>query len=135
MTYLFENSKDQPYTEGTFSKFFTDVFKKELNQAIGLLTIRHLYVTYIMSKNPSMAEKQLVAYNMGSSVQQQAAVYNIATPESDHLAKDAKVKTAMASIRDAAKKVVEAVKDNPELVAEMRELFKSVYETVSSFAD
>lgn len=134
-TYLFENSKDQPYTEGTFSKYFTDVFKKEMNHAIGLLTLRHLYVTYIMSKNPSHAEKERVAYNMGSSVAQQSATYNIASTSTDHATKDARVKAGMASIREASKKVLEAVKNHPELVTEMRELFKSLYDTVASFAD
>jgi hypothetical protein len=133
-TYLFENTKNEPYTEGTFSKFFTDTFKTELNHSIGLQTLRHLYVTYIMAKNLSHAEKEKIAYNMGSSVAQQSSTYNIASTSTDHATKDAKVKAGMASIREASKKVLEAVKGNPDLVAEMKELFDSIYSTVSSFA-
>jgi hypothetical protein len=108
-TYLFENSKGESYQSSTFSKYVSDMFKRHLGVGLGVTDLRHLYVTFILSKNPSMHERQRVAEEMGHSTELQS-MYNIATSESQHSANEAQVQHKATTVREAKQKILDLLK-------------------------
>jgi hypothetical protein len=96
--YLFENTLGAPYVSGTFSKFFTDVFKKKLGASLGVNSIRHLKITDFNRSNPSIAQKEQLAYEMGNSVEMQG-LYNIATTPAQLAIKKGKIQSTLAEIK------------------------------------
>lgn len=108
-TYLFENTKGESYTSATFSKYFTDIFKKHLGTGLSVNDLRHLYVTMVLAKNPSMHERQEVALQMGHSIDLQN-FYNIATSPAEHAAKEAKEHNKAATVKGSKQKILDLLK-------------------------
>jgi hypothetical protein len=69
--WIFQNTNADPYTSGTFSKLLSDAFKKNLHASLSLNSLRHLKISAFNRTNPSLREREQLAWEMGSSVQLQ----------------------------------------------------------------
>jgi uncharacterized protein YlxP (DUF503 family) len=133
--YLFENSKGESYQSSSFSRYVSDTFKRHLGVGLGVTDLRHLFVTFTLSKNPSMHERRRVADEMGHSTELQS-MYNIATNEIQHAANEARHNATLATIKESRKKIDDLLKSITEIsqIPTVRgqidevvvELFKSV---------
>lgn len=66
-----KNNKNKVISQSNFSHLISNVFKKVYNIPISLRYLRMSHITYLLNKNPSIKEMELLAYKMGHSKEEQ----------------------------------------------------------------
>ena len=66
-----KTDKNKVIAHSNFSHLISNVFKKVYNIPISLRYLRMSHITYILNKNPSIKEMELLAYKMGHSKEEQ----------------------------------------------------------------
>jgi hypothetical protein len=119
--YLFQNTNQDSYTSGTFSKYVTDTFKRVLKTSLGCNGLRHLKITALLATNLSIKAREELAYQMGNSAEIQQ-VYNIATTPAQLEAKEAEKNAKLQQIKDLREQVDKCIKKISQLSQEIVEL-------------
>jgi hypothetical protein len=119
--WLFQNTNADPYTSGTFSKLLSDAFKKNLHASLSLNSLHHLKITDALAKNPSMRERDELAWKMGSSVAMQA-FYNQPNTDATRAAKEAEKNVKLAEIKKLREQIDSSIKKIAQLSQELAEL-------------
>jgi hypothetical protein len=119
--YLFENTNQDPYTNGTFSKCVIDTFKRAMKTSLGVNGIRHLKITAFLATNPSIKAREELAYQMGNSAEIQA-FYNIATTPEQAAAKEAERNEKLDQIKNLRKQIDANIRKIAQLSQEITEL-------------
>lgn len=66
-----KNNKNKVISQSNFSHLISNVFKKVYNIPISIRFLRMSHITYLLNKNPSIKEMELLAYQMGHSKEEQ----------------------------------------------------------------
>lgn len=66
-----KNNKNKVISQSNFSHLISNVFKKVYNIPISIRYLRMSHITYLLNKNPSIKEMELLAYKMGHSKEEQ----------------------------------------------------------------
>lgn len=66
-----KNNKNKVISQSNFSHLISNVFKKVYNIPISIRFLRMSHITYLLNKNPSIKEMELLAYKMGHSKEEQ----------------------------------------------------------------
>jgi hypothetical protein len=119
--FLFENTNHDPCTSGTFSKYVTDTFKKVLGVSLGMNNIRHLKVTDFNKGNPSLRQREELAWQMGSSVALQN-YYNQPDTDATRAARAAEKNDKLAQTKKSREQVDSCIKKIAQLSQELIDL-------------
>lgn len=119
--YLFQNTNGDSYTSGTFSKLLTDTFKRNLHASVGLNSLRHLKITDFNKTNPSVRQREQLAWEMGNYVATQQA-YNQPDTDLTRAAKEAEKNAKLAEIKKLREIIDSSIKKISSLSQELSEL-------------
>jgi hypothetical protein len=119
--YVFENTNQEPYTSGTFSKLLSDTLKRNLHASLSLNSLRHLKITNFLAQNPSLREREQLAWEMGSSVTMQA-VYNQPDTEATRAARAAEKNVKLAEIKKLREQIDLSIKKIAQFSHKITEL-------------
>jgi hypothetical protein len=119
--FMFENTNQEPYTSGTFSKLLTDTLKRNLHCSLSLNSLRHLKISDFNQKNPSVREREQLAWEMGSSVALRA-FYNQPDTEATRAAREAEKNAKLAEIKKLREHIDASTKKIFQLSQELAEL-------------
>jgi integrase len=71
--YLFVNTKDNPYSDATYTVFSNNTLKEIFGrEGANVSMLRHAYITHFQGRNPTFEEKVKISQAMGHSVGMQA---------------------------------------------------------------
>jgi hypothetical protein len=115
--FIFEKKNKDPYTSGTFSKLLSDTLKRNLKVSLSLNSLRHLKITSFLAQNPSLREREQLAWEMGSSVAMQA-VYNQPDSQATRAAREAEKNAKLAEI----KRLREQIDTNIKKISQLSQL-------------
>jgi hypothetical protein len=119
--FLFQNTNQDAYTSGTFSKYVTDTFKRAMKISLGVNALRHFKITAFLATNPSIKAREELAYQMGNSAEIQG-FYNIATTPEQAAAKKAEKNVKLQQIKDLREQIDKCIKKFAKLSQEIVEL-------------